>query len=99
MAHNVHRLKQCHCPNCNKLIDAVTEVTGDSTPDPGDYTVCAYCLHVLVFNDDLTPVKPNKKQYEEMPVEILEAISQARIFNKLDALNKNDALHTPPPKD
>ena len=41
-----------YCPHCGKHIDAATGSTGH-LPDPGDFSVCAYCVKVMVFGDTL----------------------------------------------
>lgn len=49
------------CVNCAKLLDAASMFTfGDeeATPDEGDFTVCLYCRHLMVFNADLSLRNP-----------------------------------------
>ena len=42
------------CPSCGEIIDGATCPFHDATPNPGDLSVCVYCLHWLRFNNDLT---------------------------------------------
>jgi hypothetical protein len=39
------------CPNCHHEIEGAT---GERKPSEGDYSICAYCLCLLIFNPDLT---------------------------------------------
>ena len=48
------KLPSCPCPSCGKALDATSEAGGDSTPKPGDITLCIYCGHLMAFADDLT---------------------------------------------
>ena len=44
------------CLNCGKLLDGASSVQvgkRDPSPRPGDFTVCAYCQHIMVFDDAL----------------------------------------------
>jgi len=47
------------CTNCGVLADAATGVAahdheGEIVPEPGDFTVCLQCGHIMTFADDLT---------------------------------------------
>jgi hypothetical protein len=41
---------KCRCTNCNKLVDGATSVGSDAVPEPGDFTVCLYCGHIMAFS-------------------------------------------------
>ena len=45
------------CPVCFSFIDAISAVTGDSEPEPGDFTICFYCRAVLRIGEDFTLTK------------------------------------------
>ena len=50
------RLPPANCPACGKILDACTSVEPDRQPSPGDLTICAHCIEILKFNEDLRPV-------------------------------------------
>lgn len=43
------KYKQPNCPVCNSQLDAVTGITKDVKPKPGDITLCLYCGEVMEF--------------------------------------------------
>lgn len=45
-------MPSCFCPVCFKLLDAVTAFD-DTSPDPGNYTVCFGCASVLRFSENM----------------------------------------------
>ncbi len=54
-----NRVPPSACTNCGMVMDDATGVTdddhkGDIVPDPGDFTVCINCGHVMAFTNDLT---------------------------------------------
>ena len=47
-------MKTTHIPNicclaCGEPADAASSVDGERVPEPGDFTVCLYCGHIMVF--------------------------------------------------
>jgi hypothetical protein len=65
------RVPASHCTNCNALLDggtAVTESISKRTrklmPDPGDFTVCCYCGHLLVYADNLMVRDPTSEELD-----------------------------------
>ena len=38
------------CPNCNQKIDGFAGTNGATKPHQDDFSVCAKCFHLLVFN-------------------------------------------------
>lgn len=48
------RVEPSKCPFCATELDAVTGVTTEDSPEPGDFTVCIGCCKVLRFADDMT---------------------------------------------
>jgi len=38
------------CPQCFSVLSATSCMTAEAKPEPGDFTVCAYCAAVLRFN-------------------------------------------------
>lgn len=53
------------CANCNELNDRASTFY-DATPNPGDFSLCAYCGHLMVFADDLTLRNPTDAEMQEM---------------------------------
>jgi hypothetical protein len=53
------------CPCCLSPLDAAQGVTTDGTPNPGDFTICAYCLVVLRFGENLVVEIP-----QHVPAEV-----------------------------
>ena len=41
------------CPDCGASLDAVSYLWNEAHPNPGDYSVCAYCGQLLRFVTDL----------------------------------------------
>jgi len=42
------------CPNCGKLADGATPAGGESSPVPGDVSICFYCGAVNQYGPKLT---------------------------------------------
>lgn len=47
------------CPYCEKLLDAAGALDKDTTPKPGDASICVYCAQMLIFNHKLVLRKPH----------------------------------------
>lgn len=48
------------CPHCGEAFDCASSMGGadsDAVPKPGDLSLCAYCLRVNKFADDLTLIR------------------------------------------
>lgn len=52
------RVQQSECLNCKRALDAATAVFGEHRPTPGDYTICVYCGHLMVFAEQLALREP-----------------------------------------
>jgi hypothetical protein len=52
------------CLNCGKLLDAAAHE--DARPAAGDWTICLYCAHMMVFRDDLSLRSPSAAELAEM---------------------------------
>ena len=48
--------KRCACLNCGHLLSASGTIQDgvSAAPHEGDYTVCLYCSHLMVYRDDLS---------------------------------------------
>lgn len=50
-----YRVEPITCPRCLTRMDGLTHIGGSmALPDPGDFTICAYCGTMLVYADDLS---------------------------------------------
>lgn len=47
------RVATSKCTSCERELDGVTGVGCDTAPEPGDFTVCIRCGHIMAFGDDL----------------------------------------------
>jgi hypothetical protein len=62
-----HQLKTVpQCVDCGKRLDGAAGVDTDDAPDPGDFTVCAYCGNIMVYDDDLSLRRPNAAEAREI---------------------------------
>ena len=59
MRRQQHQVRPSPCPSCGVWMDGATGITSDDRPDPGDLTICFYCVKVAVYDDDLTLRRPN----------------------------------------
>ena len=52
-----HRTKATTCPTCKRICNGATQASGpDERPDgpeAGDITICASCLEVCMFTEDM----------------------------------------------
>ena len=56
MSEGIFRTPETRCPGCGYPLDAASGLSpDDARPTPGDYTVCAECARVLIFNAELIP--------------------------------------------
>jgi len=42
------------CPSCGENLNASVGIGPTQSPQPGDISLCAYCLRYLVYCDDMT---------------------------------------------
>lgn len=47
-------LPESVCPTCKYVMDAATDSKGIHRPSAGDFSVCAKCGEIMLFNEDLT---------------------------------------------
>jgi hypothetical protein len=69
------------CPNCGKVLDAVTGVDHENAPVAGSVTICINCSGLSVFQDDLTLREPT-------PEEMADLMAQPEVQRVLMALGK-----------
>jgi hypothetical protein len=63
------------CPKCRNKLDKAFCTTGDFKPRAGDFTLCAKCGVLLVFDDKLTLRFPTTEEDQKagMHPQIIEA--------------------------
>jgi hypothetical protein len=59
-----HRMPACPCLHCGKVVDAGMNVINERRPGPGDYSICAYCGHLMVFAEDLMLREPTNAEID-----------------------------------
>jgi len=42
------------CPVCNNKLDAASAINADTSPQPGDVSICFYCGSFLIYSDDMS---------------------------------------------
>ena len=76
------QLPPCLCPNCGKLLDAATDVDGDSSPSEGDYSFCLDCAVPLMFNKDLTVRSLTALELAWLPDDVKAIQHKLHLFNE-----------------
>jgi len=63
----MHELPLSYCLCCNKRLDGASAVTDDGNPrpEPGNFTICVYCSHLMVFDADLKVRQPTDEEIRE----------------------------------
>jgi len=81
--------KQCACLNCGHSLSASGTVADgvSAAPHGGDYTVCLYCSHLMVYKDDLSVRNPTSAEIIEAAGDknILEVMKFASAFREYAA--------------
>jgi len=70
---------------CGYMLDATSQVGGESTPSEGDFTVCLKCGELWVFNNDITVREPTLKEFQifsKLP-EAKTVLQMKKLFNKI----------------
>lgn len=56
-----------NCTNCGKRLDAVDNLgEEEEMPEPGNFTVCLGCGHVMVFAEGLSLRDPDDSEIHEI---------------------------------
>lgn len=56
-----------HCPCCGHHFDRASNVSDPPHhPEPGDVTVCFYCLEILIVGEGLSARLPTPEELAEM---------------------------------
>jgi hypothetical protein len=53
------------CPRCGRILDGAMHLD-NSTPDPGDITICIECSTLSVFDDKLHLREPTDEEMADM---------------------------------
>lgn len=61
-----HVCPESMCLNCGKRLNAATALAGEIGPQPGNFTVCLDCGHLMVFAADLTLRAPIDAELTEI---------------------------------
>jgi hypothetical protein len=64
------RTAEHRCPVCHEVSDGVTQVSNEPIPrgpEPGDISICAYCLTVSVFREDGTLRVASSEECADLP--------------------------------
>ncbi len=64
---SVRTNREARCPACQHRVDGATDPRSNRTPKPGDFSVCAYCSMVVVFNTDMTVRAARPAEIEALP--------------------------------
>lgn len=66
------------CPGCGRPLTGATNAEGKNIePKPGDFTACAYCGTLLIFDDDLHHCLPTNEDLEALTPEMVMTIHRA----------------------
>jgi len=92
-----YRVPNAVCTNCGKDMDSAAEVDESTprSPQPGDWALCFYCRHLMVYGNDLRLRDLNDKEVIEAAgdPEILQAM---KMFELADQQEGHDhAAQTP----
>jgi len=67
---STHEMKENACPDCGKLLDRATNVSGSNEePSPGDITICNRCGSFLTFAQDLSLELLDPEEFNELDEE------------------------------
>jgi len=55
---NTTKTARCQCTRCLEKLEQASSLEDDGAPRPGDWTVCLYCGHAMVFRPDMTALDP-----------------------------------------
>ena len=67
------------CSQCGLKLDAATNARGKKKPRPGDASVCLYCGHLMIFNDEMRLRElTGKEMYQIAGNKLLVMVQKAR---------------------
>jgi hypothetical protein len=77
----IHQIPEIRCLQCDSLLNHASDNEGGSAPNPGDFTICLYCKHIMAFKDDLT--LRALTSVEQVEADMDESVREAREFADL----------------
>jgi hypothetical protein len=84
------------CINCGKDIDAASPVGSGRAPQSGDFSICLYCRHLMVYGDDLRV----RNLTDEEVIEVAgdpDLVLAMKMLESADQQNEgHNAAQTPP---
>lgn len=63
---NTHHTPESKCPYCGHKLDAVSNMSGDTGPSPGDASMCIACGEFLEFDQDMLPITMSETLRNEL---------------------------------
>jgi hypothetical protein len=51
---NTYETSPMKCLHCDKVMDRATGHNNDEAPQPGAIAICAYCGHIMMFDNNLS---------------------------------------------
>lgn len=75
-----------HCPKCGDMLDTCAAMEDESTPMPGDFTICMCCAGVLQFGSDMRLIAIDESDdgpLAKAPIEFQVTIMKYKLAIKL----------------
>lgn len=88
-----HQVKLNDCPSCGYTLDGATQINGDNLPQPGDFSVCARCGRVHVFDKQMKLRFPSAKEQKIIDDDPVILHAQRAIFLAHVELEAKKNLH------
>jgi len=73
------RTPERHCPTCNYVLDAVSNLDGSEAPEIGDFSICIGCAEILRFGPSMTLYKPSGDELKALLKADLASLMKARL--------------------
>lgn len=76
------------CPHCNELLDRATSTFQEGQPDPGDFSICAYCNAILRYTEDMQLRIPSEDEFDSVPEELQQQILLIALAGKMSKASR-----------
>jgi hypothetical protein len=83
-----HRLKRSRCTNCGSPNDSALPIDNERRPQSGDFTVCIYCNHLMVYDDSMELRDPNDDEIKSIAGDQRILIAMRVVEEGKNTLNK-----------
>jgi RNase P subunit RPR2 len=60
------RVPEVRCPKCQKRLSAASSIKHEEPPEAGSVTICLYCGHVMIFQEDKTLRPATQAEIEDL---------------------------------